>query len=199
MFKYHDTRNGFSLLEVLVLVSVLVMIVIAIVASTRFVYRGQRFAFEQADATRSARLGIEQTVRDIREASFADDGAYSIVSMSTSSVEFYSDIDRDDSIEKIRYFLDGADFKKTVTESSGEPPVYATSSAVTSIVSQDVRNASTSVPLFTYYDGDGSLITDYTKVADLAFVLVRLIVNLHPERAPEDFELRSSAALRNTQ
>lgn len=191
------TNRGFTLLEVLVLVAVLIMIVIAIVASTRYVYRGQRFAFEQADATRSARAGIEQAVRDIREASFADNGAYPVFSMATSTITFYSDFDNDQSAERVRYFLDGTDLKKGVVDASGDPPTYATSSEVISTISDNLRNEATNTPLFTYYDTAGALMSDYTEVDELAFVLVRLVVNLHPERAPEDFELRSSATLRN--
>lgn len=165
--------------------------------SLRYVYRGQRFAFEQADATRSARSGIERTVRDLRESSTADDGAYPIESMSTSSVTFYSDYDNDNKVERIRYFLTGTDFKKGVVESAGDPPTYATANEVISTVSDSVRNEAVGIPLFTYYDTTGALMSDYTEIDELAFVLVRIVVNLHPERAPEDFELRSSAALRN--
>ena len=189
-------ERGFTLLEVMVLVSVLILIVIAIVSATRFVYRGQRFAFEQADATRSARIGIERAVRDLREAAYADDGAYPIFAMSTSTITFYSDFDNDQSIERVRYFLDGTDFKKGVVEASGDPPAYV-SSEVISIVSDNTRNAEINTPLFTFYDKVGVLLTDYTEVDDLAFVVVRMVVNLHPERAPDDFELRSSATLRN--
>lgn len=185
------------MIEAIVLVAVVVVIIGAIVVSLRYTYRGQRFAFEQADATRSARTGIERVVRDLRESSTADDGAYPIEAMSTSSITFYSDIDNDNRIERVRYFLSGTDFKRGITESSGDPPTYATSSEAVSIVSDNVRNASIGVPLFTLYDETGALMSDYTQVDDLAFVVVRLVVNLHPERAPEDYEFRSSAALRN--
>lgn len=194
---YRTPQRGFTLIESIVLVFVFVVIVGAIVASLRYTYRGQRFAFEQADATRSARTGIERTVRDLRESSTADSGAYPVVAMATSSVTFYSDYDNDNKVERIRYFLSGTDFQKGIIESAGDPPTYATSTEVVSVVSDNVRNEAVSVPLFTYYDKAGALMTDYSEVDEMAFVLVRLVVNLHPERAPEDFELRSSAALRN--
>lgn len=194
--KYRSTQKGFTILEAIVLLAIFVLIVTAIVSSLRYVYRGQRFAFEQADATRSARTGIERAVQDLREASYADDGAYPIVSMATSSVSFYSDYDNDNKIERIRYFIEGTDFKKGIIESAGDPPAYSSSEVVTTI-SSDVRNNVIGTPLFTYYDKDGALISNYTDVDEMAFVTLRLVVNLHPERAPDDFELRSSAALRN--
>lgn len=195
--KHTSSQRGFTLIESIVLVLVFVVIVGAIVSSLRYVYRGQRFAFEQADATRSARTGIERAVRDVREASYADDGAYPIVSIATSSIEFYSDYDNDNKVERIRYFLDTTDFKKGIIESAGDPPKYDSGDEVITIVSDNVRNEAVGIPLFTFYGKDGALITDLADVDDLAFVLVRLVVNLHPEREPDDFELRSSAALRN--
>ncbi len=189
-------KRGVSLIETLVLIAVFTLIVMAIVSSLRFVYRGQRFAFEQADATRSARQGTESIVKDLRETSYADDGAYPIEAMATSSVTFFSDYDNDGKIERLRYFLDGTDLKKGIIESSGDPPVYSATEVV-NIISDNVRNEAISTPLFSFYDKGGVLMSDYTEVDELAFVTVRLVVNLHPERAPEDFEIRNSAALRN--
>jgi len=195
--EQNTSQKGFSLIEMIVLIAVFVVIIIAIVSALRFVYRGQRFAFEQADATRSARTGIEKAVRSLREMSYADNGAYPVISMATSSIDFYSDYDNDKKIERIHYFLDGTNFKKGITESSGDPPTYNISNEVVSLVSDNVRNASLKIPVFTYYDKSGSLMSNFNDVGSLAFVVVRIIVNLHPERAPENFELRSSAALRN--
>ncbi len=188
---------GFTIIEVITLVTVLVIILVAIVAAVRYTYRGQRFAFEQADATRSARSGIERAVRDMREASYADDGAYPIVSIAATSTTFYSDYDNDGKVERIRYFLDDTDFKRGITESAGDPPAYATATESVTLVSDNVRNTALGTPIFTYYDTDGALMSDYSAVGDVGFVVASLVVNLHPERAPEDYELRSSAALRN--
>tara|TARA_B100000745_G_scaffold300372_1_gene254066 strand:+ start:5048 stop:5596 length:549 start_codon:yes stop_codon:yes gene_type:complete len=180
-----------------VFLSVVVIIIVAIVVSLRYAYRGQRFAFEQADATRSARAGISRVVEDVREASYADDGAYPIVAMATSSITFYSDYDNDNKVERIRYFLENTDFKRGIIESAGDPPAYEPSNEIVTVVSDNVRNESVGVPLFTFYDTSGVEMSTLSEVDELAFLLVRLMVNLNPERAPNDFELRSSAALRN--
>ncbi len=194
---WRKTHRGFTLLEAVIFLGILVLIITAIVASLRYVYRGQRFAFEQADATRSARSGLEQAVRDVREASFADDGAYPIVAMTYTSLTFYSDYDNDGKIERVRYFLDDTDFKKGIIESAGDPPTYNINTEVVTTISQNVRNTPLSKRLFSYYDKNGNEIINLNDIDVLAFVIVSLVVNLHPERAPDDFELRSSATLRN--
>jgi len=192
-----NSQRGLTLLETVIFLGIFILIISAIVASLRYVYRGQRFAFEQADATRSARSGLEQAVRDLREASYADDGAYPIVAMTYMSLTFYSDYDNDGKIERIRYFLDGTDLKKGLIESAGDPPTYDPDDEVVTIVAQNVRNASLWKRLFSFYDRDGNEITDLTDIDALAFVVVAVVVDLHPERAPDYFELRSSASLRN--
>jgi len=190
------TVRGITLIETVVFVGVLVFIIGAIVGALRYTYQGQRFAFEQADAIRSARAGIDRIVRELREVSYADTGAYSIESMSTSSLVFFSDFDNDGSIERVRYFLDGTELKRGVTESTSTPPVYTTPEAV-SVVSDHIRNETLGVPLFTLYDKDGNEMSNFSDVDALAFVLVRLVANVDPLHAPVDYELRSSAALRN--
>jgi len=196
-YRNSNSQNGLTIIEAVVMVAVFIMILSAIVVALRYVYRGQRFAFEQADATRSARTGIERIVRHLRETSHADDGAYPIVDIATSSVTFYSDYDNDNKIERMRYFLDDTNVRLGVVESAGDPPTYATSTEAISLVSDNVRNNALGTSMFTYYDKAGVLMTDYTEIDEVAFVSVSIVVNLHPERAPDDFELRSSAALRN--
>ncbi len=186
-----------TLIETLVFISIFAVIVVAIVSSIRFVYKGQRYSFETADATRSARLGIEQAVQDMRESAYSDIGDYPVIAMATSSFTFFSDVDRDTKIERIRYFLDSETLKRGELEATNDPPEYLLVNEVVTTVSNNVRNEALGVPLFTYYDHTGAEMSDLSQVTDVAFVLARLVINIEPSRAPNDFELRSSAALRN--
>ena len=192
-------QRGLTLIEALVWLGVLVFIISAIVASLSASYRGQRFAQDRSDATRDAREGIERAVENIREASDADDGAYPVVSLATSSIVFYSDYDNDLKVERIRYQLEGDAFMRGTVESSGNPPTYTVDDEVVTTVSNNVRNATIGVPVFTYFDGSGAEMTDLADVDSLSFVLIRLVINTRPGVAPDDLELRSSATLRNVQ
>ena len=60
-----------------------------------------------------------------------------------------------------------------------------------------MRNFEEDIAIFTYYDENGVEITDYNEVDEVRSVVVNLIVNIQPIRAPEEFTLRSSANLRN--
>ena len=170
---------------------------IALTQSVLFFYRANTSSIEQAYQIESARRGIDLLVRDLREATYADDGSYLLAAIATSSLTFYADTDRDSSIEKIRYTLSGQQLWRNVTDSAGSPPTYTGASA-TSSVSDYVRNFGQNRPLFRYYDGTGAEIVNFaTGIADVRSVSVDLVVNVVPVRAPGDFTLQSSATIRN--
>ena len=89
-------------METVVVIAILIVVIGALVSSIRFFYRSNAHALEQSFAIHSARIGIERMVKDTREAAFSDQGGYPVISMATSSFSFYSDIDEDIFVEKIR-------------------------------------------------------------------------------------------------
>jgi prepilin-type N-terminal cleavage/methylation domain-containing protein len=195
--KNQNSVNGFTLIETLVVVSVFALIMIAVSSAILYFYRTNTATLEQAYAINSARKGIEFMVRDIREAIYSDEGAYPVISMGANSFYFYSDTDRDESVERIRYFIDGTDLKKGITEASGDPPKYLDMNEFILIISDSARNIEQEISVFNFFDEYGVEITDYAKISDVAFVKVNLIVNINASSSPDEFTLRSSATLRN--
>ena len=186
---------GYSLAEVIIVVALFSMASLIIMGTVLFLYRTNSIAIEQAFALESARKGVEVMIRDLREAAYGDDGSYPMVSMSTTTVSFYSDTDKDTNVERIRYFLQGSTLYRGVTQPSGG--MYATSSEEIFTISEYVRNIDQNTDPFVYYNASGTPITDFSDVLDVRFVTVNLIVNINPSRLPEEFTLRSSATLRN--
>lgn len=189
-------KQGLTAIETIATIAITILIFAAVSYAITSFYRSNSYTIEQSFAVNSARKGVETMVSNIREATYSDTGAYPVVSAATSSFRFYSDIDRDMNIEKIRYFLDGSDFKKGEIQATGNPPVYNDSDEVISVLSEYIRNTSAQ-PIFRYYDKDGNEIVDLSQVADIASVKVRLIVNVVEGRAPEEFTLNSHTNLRN--
>jgi Tfp pilus assembly protein PilW len=189
--------RGIGFVETLITVACFAIVMVAITESVLFFYRANTSSIEQAYQIESARRGIDTMVRDLREATYADDGSYPLASIATSSVTFYADTDHDASIEKLRYTIIGTQLIRIVTEATGTPPTY-TGGAATSTLSDYVRNTEQNVPLFRYYDVNGVEVTDFGNgIADVRSVSVNLIVNVVPIRAPGDFTLQSSATIRN--
>lgn len=185
-----------TLIEAIVWVAIFTFAMLAITTTLLTFYRANGYTLEQAQAVDSSRRGIQQMVKEIREAQYASNGAYPIVSIGSDSFEFYADVNNDSYIEQVKYELVGTNLVRSVVSPSGSPLAY-TGTAASSTVSDSVRNLTQGVTTFTYYDTNGNQITDYTKTSDVRFVRVDLVVNVDPNRAPHDLTLRSSAALRN--
>lgn len=196
MIHSHTALRGLTLLETIVTVAIFTVIMISITDSVRFFYRANISSIEQSYQIESARRGVEFLVRDLREASYGDDGSYPIAEISSTTITFFSDTDKDAYIERMRYSMDGTSLYRNVLESSGSPLTY-TGTGATSTVSEYVRNFEEATPIFSYYDENGVEITDYDEVDEVRSVVVNLVVNIQPIRAPEEFTLRSSATLRN--
>jgi len=196
-----EIKSGFSLIETIVIVAVFSLAIGAVFGVIYYFYRGQGYILEQVLAVESARKGIETMVKEIREAQSGDDGSYIIEKADDFEFIFYSDIDKDEAVERVRYFLEGSDFKKGVIEPVGQPVSYPLENEVISILSEYVRNGTQ--PIFTYYNGDypedtqNNPLSTPTRLQETKLMHVYLKINVDPDRAPLDFELESDVCLRN--
>lgn len=193
--KYTSLR-GMSIIEVVVSVSIIAIIMVVISQSVIYFYRANRVTFEESYQIRSAQKGMEVLVRDVREASYGDNGAYPLGVIGTSTLTFYSDIDRSSPIERITYKLTGTTLTRTLTNSIGTPPTY-TGTISTSTVSDYVRNIGDNIPLFRYYDATGVEVVNQADIAKVVSISVSIVVDITPIHAPGEFTLRSGATIRN--
>ena len=193
----HTTKKGFTLIESVLVVGIFALVMGTIISSVLYFYRTNAHAVEQVYAIESARKGIEYLVRDLREATYADNGAYPFIAIGDNEVFFYSDIDQDQSVERIRYRLVNGVLEKGITNASGNPAVYNDTDELFFVISTNVRNEENSTPIFSYFDVSGTAIVNLNNVTDVIFIKVNLMININPNRLPEDFTLRSSAAIRN--
>lgn len=197
MSLYRNTRRGFTLIETIVVVAILVLVSGSLLGIIRSFYRSNAYVFEAASSVDSARRGLATALHNVREASYADDGAYPISAAATSSISFYSDVDRDGGVERVRIYAIGDTLYKTIINAAGSPPSYAGQSTSTTTIATYLRNA-TSTPLFTYYDSDGvQLATTSPDISAIASIRSTIQVDLNPNRAPNVLTLTGSATLRN--
>lgn len=193
----YATIKGFTLVETVVTVAIYAIVMFAIFQSVATFYRYNAYSFAQTYQVSTARRGMEILVRDIREMTFADDGTFPLEIMQPHKIGFYSDVDRDDSVEYIEYELSTTTLKKRIYGATGNPPVYSTTPERTDILSEYVQNRVQGTSTFYYYDSNGNVATASTTVTDIVYIGAQIIVNIDPVRDPGEFMLRSSAALRN--
>jgi type II secretory pathway pseudopilin PulG len=192
--------SGFTLIESIVTIAIFFVLILVVTNFIYMLYRTQGYTFEQSQAINEARKGIETMVKEIREAQMAENGAYVIEKADDYEFIFYSDVDKDLAVEKIRYFIDGSDFKKGVTEPtpvnqlSDLPAKYYPNDEKISVLSRFARNAP---PVFHYYDGNGSELPAPARKRDSKLMKVYLVINVNPSRAPDDFVLESEVQIRN--
>ncbi len=189
--------RAFTLIEMIVVVAITGLMMSSIFSMIVSFYRGNAYVFEATMSVDSARRGLATTLHALREASYADDGNYPIASAATSSIVFYSDIDSDGGIERVRVYLINGTLYRTVINAAGNPPSYTGQSTATTTIATYVRNASTT-PMFTYYDSAGvQLSTTSPNISLITSVSTSLLVDINPTRAPNVLTLTGSATLRN--
>ncbi len=188
--------RGITFIEMLVTIAVSGLIMVAIVDSVLFFYRANTSTLEQGYQVEEARRGTERFVKDVREATYADNGAYPLSTMASSSITFYSDTDVDGAIEKITYTLLGTRLYRNVTDPAGSPPAY-TGGGVTTTVSRYVRNFDEGTSLFRYYNASSTEVTDTQYINTIISVTIHLVVDIVEKHTPGKFTLTESATMRN--
>lgn len=184
------------LLEAVVWIGIFAFTMVTLSVSIAYFYRINRYIVEAQSAVIAGQQGIDAMVKTLREASYASNGAYPIVSIGQNQITFYSDIKGDLLIEKVNYYLSGTYLYQDTIEPSGNPPSYGIASS-TVLIADYTRNIAQGVNAFTYYDKNGAQIVDYSKIGDVRFITINLIVDVSPNAQPGQLTLRSSAALRN--
>lgn len=191
------SHKGISLVETMVVVAITAMVAGSLLSAIRYFYVNNAYVFEAATSVDSARRGLATALADLREASYGDDGAYPVSAAATSSITFFSDVDSDGGVERVKIWKSGTTLYKVVTNAGGNPPSYTGQSSATTTIATYMRNG-TSTPVFVYYNSSGAqLATTSTPLASIATVGTTMQIDLNPNRAPQIFTLTGSATLRN--
>lgn len=194
-----STIAGMTLVEMIIVTALFSMLMLALGTTAANLYKANAYNIAQSYEVSNARRGVQALSRDMREMTFADDGTFPLARMEDHIIGFYSDIDRDNSVEYVEYELSTSTvFVKRVYNAAGTPVTYDTSAPQeTYILSEYVQNIVDGNPTFFYFDTYGNPATATTTVTDIRYISAELVVNIDPVRSPGQFQLRASAALRN--
>ncbi|MEK7608211.1 MAG: hypothetical protein AAB495_01395 [Patescibacteria group bacterium] len=193
-------RDGFSIFEVVIVLSIFALVLFAVSS-----FRGNLNILENlVNQKLQSRQDLDQEfqimITELRSAGPSSLGAYPIETASTSSITFFSDVDKDGVFERVRYYLSSTTIQKGVIEPAGNPLVYATSTEATTTIISNVI-ISTSTPFFQYYGANytGSqpvlpLPIDTTQVR---IVKISLSVDVNPKLAPVPIYFSNTINIRN--
>lgn len=193
--------KGFTVIELLVAIAITAIVT---TLAANFAIRGlqvQRIVGEQNQAVAEARQALDRFVNEMRETSPSDTGAYPIELATDQELIFFSDVDHDEMIERIHYYLEGSLLQRGVTEPTGDPLSYPAQNEQVQTVSQYIRNGTE--PLFYYYnesypaDQESNPIEPPVPVADIRLIELHILTNVDPNRVPKTHQLDVEVHLRN--
>jgi prepilin-type N-terminal cleavage/methylation domain-containing protein len=145
--------KGYTLIEVLVAVSISTVLLVAVVQFVGNSFPVYRSTFLQTSADELAQLQMKRIAEEVREARTSDAGAYPIVQATPYKIIFYANVDADASVERVRYELVGTTLVKGIINPSAPPTVvYNVSQEQVSTIARSIYNGTT--PIFTYYGSD---------------------------------------------
>lgn len=190
--------QGLTLIETIVAIGIFSLATVAIMVFISQGFKAQKQSIQNIIAQQEIRRALKIMSKEIRGAAESAEGDYAIDTAQGQSLTFYTNIDDDVTTERVRYFLDGTELKRGLTQPSGEPPTYGEDEEI-SILARYVNNEST--PIFTYYD------TNYTgtedplplpaDIGEIRLIHIHLIIDVDPEQPPEGIILETEATLRN--
>ncbi|MBI2410454.1 MAG: prepilin-type N-terminal cleavage/methylation domain-containing protein [Candidatus Kerfeldbacteria bacterium] len=194
-------KDGFTIIEMMVVTAIIAMLS---VMAAHFLVTGlniQRFVSEQNDAIAESRKALKTMVSELRETVPADTGAYPIEDATEQEIIFYSDVDKDNETERVRYFLEGTNIQRGIIEPSGDPLEYLPENETVTTISHYIQNGSD--PVFTYYnqnypaDTSTNPLAEPTNISEIRLVEIRVLTNVDPNRVPDTRELEAMVMLRN--
>ncbi len=160
MFKCLNDKEGFTLIEMLIAMSILVIMVGAVITLFIILYREQAMDIVRIERINIASRAIKKISPEIRKMNRGENGSYPIKLGKEHILIFYADVDNDGETERVIYYLSGTDLARILTEPTGDPvgyeaipdPLPNPSDHPETIVARDVRNGTK--PVFKYYDKD---------------------------------------------
>lgn len=199
MIQKNKLRNGFTLIEVLVVSGITVLLAGGLLSLQYIFGQTQVQVMRNYTTVDEANNGISTMVRELRNLQVADNGAYPLERALDHEIIFYSDYDFDGDAERIRYYINGTQFIKGVIEPTGFPSTYPSGNEKTKIISTNVRNDS--IPVFYYYNGDwpsdttNNPLDTPTRLSETKLMRVYLQINPTTD-SDRDYELDSYVQLR---
>lgn len=193
-------QEGITLIEILMAVFLFMIIIATVAVFFNFFFDSYYFAYNENQNIDQAKYSVDRFSTEIREARVSEEGAYPLETADDQEIIFYSDADNDGRIERVRYFLDGTQFKRGIVEPGYPPVMYDPGSEIVSVVSDYIQNDT--VPIFSYYNGDwpgdtvnNPLAFSY-RLLETRMVGVQLLVNTSPNSI-ENLVISTKTLIRN--
>lgn len=198
---YHRISKGFTLVEVLVAMSIFTAVIIGVTSFTIQYLKNTTLSVEEIQQINIVQQAHTRILKELREARIGDDGSWPLVLCNDTDITFFSDTTGDGRSDKIRYFVDGTTLKREVIEPTTVPVSYPAGNETVTILSEylDLSGG----PIFTYYDGNwpqdtvNNPISGTDRLTRSRFIRVTIGINQTENFAAEPYIISSAVSIRS--
>lgn len=193
--------KGFTLVETLVVSAILLLVMVGVTLFQRDVFYLNSVQNASFSTIQDARSILRTMTQELRSTAPGGDGSYPVITASTSTLTFYSDVNNDGVSDRIRYFLATTTLSRGVIIATGSPITYNTSNEKIATLASNVRNNASSTSVFDYFDGTyngtSSPLAQPVAVSAVRNVKITIILDLDPNRSPTPRTYVTDVTLRN--
>jgi hypothetical protein len=147
-----NRQPGFTFIEVITAGFLLTVVVAIGAAFWYYTRQNYEFSMTQYRLTENATRAIRTMTQELREARDAMDGGYPLETLLEKEIVFYSDVNNDNQVDRVHYWVSNNILYRGVITPTGDPPTYVLTNEKRTILSEQV--ATSSAAIFTYYNGD---------------------------------------------
>lgn len=198
MINIFKKENGLTAVEVVIAIGIIALISGALYGFVKISLKAQQKSFAEIKAGNEARKAMLSLADNLRDIVQSETGGYPIKNAGNQAITFYSNIDQDDEVEQVRYFLSGTNLNMGVTEPQGTPLIYPNGQEVVKTVARYIQNGAN--PIFYYYDrnytGTQSAINP-SNVGEIRLIKIIIIVDANPNSNPPPTTIETEVQLRN--
>lgn len=195
--KIQNSNKGFTIIEMIIAISVFSVMMLVVTSFFVTLYREQGADIARIQSTKMAGRAIDNINGEIRKMNRAENGAFSLESAQAQTLIFYSDVDNDGLTEKIEYTLNGIDFERELTE-PGASLDYSVAPIMT-IVAKNVMNGAN--PIFRYYDknytGSEDSLSSPVNVTEVRLIEISLDINTDEKYLSSSIRIETKIQPRN--
>ncbi len=193
-------QKGFTLVELLVSISIFIVVLWISSLFQRDIFFYNPNLQSSLNAQLDARHLVKVMIAELRKTSPSDNGVYPIELATSTALTFYSDVDGNGSVEKVRYFLSGSSLRRGVITPTGNPAVYNSGSEQLTTLVNSIVSSST-LPIFQYYSssyaGTSSPLSIPVDIPSVRLIKITVIIDSDPNRSPVQIVVSSNVSLRN--
>ena len=194
--------KGFTLVEILVSMSIMVLIVIITGTFARNVVVYNTAGHNNLVAQLDGRKVLRTMVSELRTSASSVLGSYPIDTAATNTLIFFADLNNDGLSERVRYFFDTPTrtLRKGIVFPSESPLTYNLGNENVITLVSNLANG-TSTPVFDYFDslyaGTTTPMTLPINISSVRLIKINVLVDKDENRSPTTAYFISSVVLRN--